>query len=132
MIIRNWRPLLALSLFALGMGGFIFALIIWTIPARAGEVQCGLKASWYGNQHHGRKTASGAVFDQWGISAAHMTAPFGTKFRVTYGGKSVVVTVTDRGNFARYGRAIDLSRGAFRKLADEDVGVLPVCLERLN
>lgn len=97
----------------------------------AGEPACGLKASWYGNAHHGRLTASGAVYDQWGLSAAHMTAPFGTRFRVTYGEKSVVVTVNDRGNFAKYGRAIDLSRGAFRKLAPEGQGVLRVCIERL-
>lgn len=98
----------------------------------AGEPACGLKASWYGLGHHGRLTASGAVYDQWGLSAAHMTAAFGTRFRVTYGEKSVVVTVNDRGNFAKYGRTIDLSRGAFRKLAPEGQGVLTVCLERLS
>lgn len=131
MLARNWRPLLAVSLLALSMGGFIFGLLIWTVPAHAGEVTCGLKASWYGNEHHGRHTASGAVYDQWGLSAAHMTAPFGARFRVTYGEKSVVVVVNDRGDFAKYGRAIDLSRGAFRKLAPEGQGVLAVCLERL-
>lgn len=121
------RPILALVLIA-----YAIAVVIGlsSSPARAGET-CGLKASWYGKEHDGRRTASGAIYDQWGLSAAHMTAPFGTRFRVTYGGKSVVVTVNDRGNFAKYGRAIDLSRGAFTRLAPEGAGVIRVCLERL-
>lgn len=124
------RPREIVTLLVL-VAAILICVFCATVTTRAAE-QCGLKASWYGNQHHGRKTASGAVFDQWGISAAHMTARFGTKFRVTHKGKSVVVTVNDRGDFAKYGRAIDLSRGAFRKLAPEGQGVIAVCLERLN
>jgi rare lipoprotein A len=91
------------------------------------------KASFYGFEHHGRDTTSGVEFNQWGLTAAHMTLPFGTKLRVTYQGRSVDVVVNDRGDFAKYGRVIDLSRGAFRKLANERVGVLRgVCLTRLN
>jgi rare lipoprotein A len=40
-------------------------------------------ASWYGAQHHGRRTASGERFDKNGMTAAHRSLPFGTKVRVT-------------------------------------------------
>ena len=128
---KNVAPVVALILGAFSIVAYA-AFWLAVLPTHAGEPACGLKASWYGLGHHGRLTASGAVYDQWGLSAAHMTAAFGTRFRVTYGEKSVVVTVNDRGNFAKYGRTIDLSRGAFRKLAPEGQGVLTVCLERLS
>ena len=67
-------------------------------------------ASFYGNES-GSKTASGQRFNQGAMTAAHRSLPFGTKLRVTYGGRSVVVTVNDRGPFIR-GRVLDLSKGA--------------------
>ena len=42
------------------------------------------------------------------LTCAHRSLPFGTKLRVTHGGRSVVVTVNDRGPFVR-GRVLDLS-----------------------
>lgn len=72
-------------------------------------------ASWYGNQFHGRKTASGERFNQHAMTAAHRTLAFGTLVRVTHKGKSVVVRINDRGPFIR-GRTIDLSKGAARKI----------------
>jgi len=77
-------------------------------------------ASWYGDDFHGRRTASGEVYDMHGYTAAHKTFPFGTKLRVTYlrTGRSAIVTVNDRGPFVS-GRDLDLSRGA----ADE-IGLL--------
>lgn len=70
-------------------------------------------ASWYGRQFHGRKTASGQVYDMNALTAAHPTLPFGTQVRVTNlsNRKSVVLTVNDRGPFARR-RIIDVSRHA--------------------
>ena len=55
-------------------------------------------ASYYGNRHQGRRTASGARFDQRKLTAAHPWLPFGTKVRVTAleTGKAVIVTITDR------------------------------------
>ena len=47
------------------------------------------------------------------MTAAHRSLPFGTKLRVTHGGRSVVVTINDRGPFVR-GRVLDLSTGAAR------------------
>src|ERR1044072_6064790 len=49
-------------------------------------------ASYYGNES-GSKTASGARFNQNAMTAAHRRLPFGTKLRVTHGGRSVVVTI---------------------------------------
>ncbi|MFT6673161.1 MAG: rare lipoprotein A, partial [Afipia broomeae] len=68
------------------------------------------KASYYGNES-GSKTASGQRFNQNAMTAAHRTLPFGTKLKVTHGGRSVVVTVNDRGPFIK-GRVLDLSKGA--------------------
>ena len=68
-------------------------------------------SSWYGNEFHGRPTASGEVFDQYGFTCAHRTLPFGTWLRVTFRGRSVIVKVNDRGPFVQ-GRMLDLSRGA--------------------
>jgi rare lipoprotein A len=84
------------------------------VPPPAGQV--GL-ASWYGGSFHGRRTASGERFDQEALTAAHRSLPLGTRARVTNleNGRSVIITVTDRGPFVR-GRIIDLSRGAARRL----------------
>ena len=57
------------------------------------------EASWYGPGFHGRRTASGEIFDQNALTAAHRTLPLGTKADVTgvETGKSVQVTINDRG-----------------------------------
>jgi rare lipoprotein A len=88
------------------------------------------KASWYGNWHHGKKTASGEKFDKNDYSAAHRTLPLGTEARVTNleNGKTVDVTVNDRGPF-KPGRVIDLSEAAAKELEIKDKGVAPVKIE---
>ena len=70
-------------------------------------------ASYYGAKFHGRRTASGARFDMNAMTAAHKTLPFGTRVLVTNprNGKSVTVTINDRGPYA-HGRTIDLSKAA--------------------
>lgn len=73
------------------------------------------KASWYGKPFHGRKTASGSRFNMNALTAAHRTLPFGTRVRVTYNGRSVTVTINDRGPFTA-GRMIDLSKAAAAKI----------------
>lgn len=89
-----------------------------------------VKASWYGPGFHGKKTASGETYNQNGLTTAHKSLPFGTKLRVTYKGKSVVVEVTDRGPYAR-GRTLDLSKGAAQWLGLIPAGVDYVCMEHL-
>lgn len=91
-------------------------------------------ASWYGGKHHGRKTASGEVFDQNAMTCASNTHKLGTKLRVTNpdNGNSVIVRVTDRGGFTKLGRLLDLSKGAFAKLASIQKGLIRVKVEMLD
>src|SRR5437879_3670317 len=80
------------------------------------DVQVGF-ASYYDSRFHGARTASGERYDEQAMTAAHRTLPFGTRVRVTNltNGRSVVVTITDRGPFAP-GRIIDVSKRAARNL----------------
>lgn len=74
-------------------------------------------ASWYGGWFHGKKTASGEVFDQNKLTAAHVSLPLGTKLLVKNEctGNSCVVKVNDRGPYVS-GRVLDLSKAAANKL----------------
>jgi rare lipoprotein A len=78
----------------------------------------------------GRHTASGARFNPDGLTAAHRTYPFGTRLVVTNprNGKSVTVTVNDRGPFVR-GVSLDLARGAAKAIGMLSTGA--VCMARL-
>lgn len=91
------------------------------------------EASYYGDRHHGKKTASGERFDQRALTAAHRTLPFGTQVRVTNlnNERSVVVRINDRGPFVR-GRIIDVSRAAAERLDMLRSGVVPVRIEALD
>lgn len=88
------------------------------------------RASWYGKEFHGKKTASGEKFNMYALTAAHKTLPFGTRVRVTNlaNGKSVVVKINDRGPFVK-GRIIDLSYAAAKKISLVGMGVVKVRLE---
>jgi len=87
-------------------------------------------ASYYANKYQGRKTASGELFNQKAMTAAHKRLPFGTKVKVTNvdNGKSVVVRVNDRGPFVS-GRIIDLSKSAFERIGNTRHGVIEVEIE---
>ena len=88
------------------------------------------EGSWYGRYHHGRKTSTGARFDQNALTAAHPTLPLGTKATVTNleTGKSVEVTINDRGPYAR-GRDIDLSKAAAQRIGVGKNGAVPVKID---
>jgi rare lipoprotein A len=88
------------------------------------------EASWYGAQHHGKQTASGTIFDQAELTAAHPSLPFGSKIKVTNlaNGKSVEVEITDRGPFVE-NRIIDLSQAAAKVLEMLDSGTATVRLD---
>ena len=98
-------------------------------PAPAKLPQTG-EASWYGAQHQGKQTASGTIFDQAGLTAAHPSLPFGSRIKVTNlaNGKSVEVEITDRGPFAG-NRIIDLSNAAAKALEMIESGTTTVRLE---
>jgi rare lipoprotein A len=74
-------------------------------------------ASWYGPGFHGKPTASGEIYNQNDLTAAHQTLPLGTKVMVTNleNGSATEVVVNDRGPFAK-GRIIDLSYAAAQSL----------------
>ncbi|MBI9081382.1 MAG: septal ring lytic transglycosylase RlpA family protein [Pseudodesulfovibrio sp.] len=82
------------------------------------------KASWYGSDFHGKKTANGQIYNMYGVSAAHKTLPLGTRVRVTNldNSRSVILVVNDRGPFV-HGRILDLSYGAAEKLGTVEAGV---------
>lgn len=102
------------------------ALVLWSMPVHAAECRQ-MTVSYYCCEHHGRKTASGAVFNENALTAAMPSrAHLGEVWKVYYGKKSVTVKITDTGGFAKYGRGMDLSRGAFAKLAPTSKGVIPV------
>ncbi|MBU0578318.1 septal ring lytic transglycosylase RlpA family protein [Patescibacteria group bacterium] len=87
------------------------------------------QASYYGEAFHGKTTASGAVFDASGYTAAHLTYPFGTWLKVTNleNNEYVYVEVTDRGPYVE-GRILDLSQAAFEHIASLSRGVITVSI----
>ena len=84
-------------------------------------------ASFYASKFQNRKTASGELFDNSSMTAAHKSLPFGTEVIVKNlnNGKSVKVKINDRGPFVK-GRIIDLTRKAFSRIANLDKGVTKV------
>lgn len=93
---------------------------------KKGKTEKGL-ASWYGEPYHGRRTASGEIYDMHEMTAAHRTLGFGTMVNVTRRdtGAEVKVRITDRGPFIK-GRIIDLSFAAAKKIDLDIDGVAPV------
>jgi rare lipoprotein A len=90
-------------------------------------------ASWYGPGFHGKKTASGEIYDQTKLTAAHKTLPLGSKARVTNleNGSTVEVQINDRGPFIE-GRIIDLSKAAAWALGFVEAGIVPVRVEMVE
>jgi rare lipoprotein A len=104
-----------------------------TTPApRHGAFEQTGEASWYGRQHHGKRTASGEVYDMHQLTAAHRTLPLGTRVLVTNldNGRTVEVRINDRGPFVAR-RVLDLSYAAARRLGAVGDGVIPVGLKVL-
>jgi rare lipoprotein A len=100
-------------------------------PSKPGETtwyarhltQAGI-ASWYGPRFHGRRTASGELFDQTKMTAAHRTLRFGTFVVVTKigNGRTVRVRINDRGPYVR-GRILDVTRAAAAELGMKAAGL---------
>lgn len=91
-------------------------------------------ASWYGGRFDGHVTASGEIYDMYGMTACHPTLPFGTLVRVVNrrNNRSVVVRITDRGDLVHEGRVIDLSFGAAEELAMVNSGIAQVDIEVIS
>lgn len=115
-------------------------LVAYTSPADAQaksasqqpQVEYGL-ASWYGDPFHGRRTASGEIYDMSQLTAAHKYATFGSHAIVTNldTGRSVRVRINDRGPFVE-GRILDVSRAAAMRLGILKVGVANVKVSFLS
>jgi len=106
-----------------------FAALVLISKLSAQQPEFG-QASYYGDKFNGRRTASGEVFDNKKMTAAHRTHPFGTQLKVTNlkNNKSVVVTVNDRGPF-KAGRVIDVSKEAANQLDFVIAGIADVKVE---
>ncbi len=97
-------------------------------PVTLGYEEAG-EASWYGNPYHGRRAASGEVYDMNQMTAAHRTLPFGTRIRVQslVDGSAVEVRINDRGPFKDEDkRILDLSFAAGKLLGAIGPGVIPI------
>jgi rare lipoprotein A len=91
------------------------------------------RASWYGDDFQGQKTASGENFDENEMTCAHRSLPLGSLIRVTNlrNHKTVVVRVNDRGPMPE-SRVVDLSYAAARFLGFSSRGTAPVRLDLVN
>jgi rare lipoprotein A len=117
--------------FRLSLAAAAATLSLVSFLPSAALAQTGI-ASYYAGEHHGRRTASGERFNMHAMTAAHRSAPFGTRLQVTNlaNGRSVVVRVNDRGPFVR-GRIVDVSSGAARALGMKGAGTARVRIARL-
>lgn len=106
----------------------LLCLVLLVTSANAGV------ASWYGERFHNKRTASGELFNMNAMTCASNTHKIGTKLLVTNkeNGKSVVVKVNDTGGFKKYGRTLDLSKGAFSKIANTSKGVINVNIKPIK
>jgi rare lipoprotein A len=102
----------------------LFAALLLCVCVTAASPEP-MRASFYGSES-GNRTANGERFQPLGLTAAHRTLPFGTRLRVSHGGRSVIVRINDRGPAAWTGRSLDLSLGAARALGLERAGVARV------
>ncbi|EIQ01128.1 lipoprotein [Opitutaceae bacterium TAV1] len=107
-----------------------FALLL--VTALADPTPLAGKASWYGEEHAGRPMANGKPFDPGALTCASWHFPLGIRIEVRHAGRKVTVVVTDRGPGRRFpDRVVDLSRAAFARLADPDVGLIEVTVAPL-
>jgi len=130
---RGYLPLVvALTALALAASCSRAVMTTPSAPPVTGTEEVGM-ASWYGAPHHGRRTASGEVFDMNQLTAAHRTLPFGTRLLVTNRdtNQSAEVRVNDRGPFVE-GRILDVSYAAGRLLGAVGPGLIPVRVRVLS
>ncbi|MGB9721023.1 MAG: septal ring lytic transglycosylase RlpA family protein [bacterium] len=108
---------------------FLISCCCITGGAQTHIIDYGL-ASYYGDEFHGKKTASGEIYNKWDYTCAHKTLNFGTRLKVTNieNKKSVIVRVNDRGPFAK-NRIIDLSYAAAKEIDLITKGVIRVKIE---
>ena len=96
---------------------FLLLFIVCSLSSNAQGQMVRGNASYYADKFHGKRTASGEIYNKDSMTCAHLKYPFGTmlKVRNPINGKTVTVRVTDRGPYVKH-RIIDLSRAAAREL----------------
>jgi rare lipoprotein A len=111
----------------------LILVILFAFASGHAHAEIGM-ASWYGHYWAGKKTASGAIFNPHGYTAASWNYKFGTHVLVTNlkNNKSVVVRINDRGPAHRLKRLIDLSQAAAIKIGMLKSGICMVKVEKLN
>jgi len=99
----------------------------WYVPREQPDYDHVGRASWYGADFHGRKTANGEIFDRWALTAAHPTLPIPSYAYVTNprNNRTILVRINDRGPYA-HDRILDLSQAAAQLLDTERQGVATV------
>ena len=110
----------------------LFLILTMLLTPNKGNTEIGV-ASYYGKGFHGKKTASGKIFNKYGKTGAHRKLPFGTHVKVTNlnNGLTTTVEITDRGPFIK-GRIIDLSEQAAQELGFQKKGIAKVSIEVVN
>ena len=110
-----------------------FSLMFGEEPQQSSKKFIEGRASFYGKEFEGRKTASGEIFSNYKFTAAHRKYAFGTYLRVINlkNNLSVTVRVSDRGPY-NYTRIIDLSEAAARRIGSYMHGLTTVRIEELN
>lgn len=108
------------------------ALGALTPLAAEAKLSCGSVSHYgHGDGFHGQIAADGSRFSAYGLTAASPSLPLGSRIRVVNkaNGRSVVVTITDRGPWYG-GRMLDLSYAAFARVASPSQGIARVCMAR--
>jgi rare lipoprotein A len=113
-----------------------FALLLAAVLLLCGWHACFYdRATWYGDSERGKRMANGHPFNPDALTAASWDYPLGSRLRVVYGKKSVLVEVTDRGGaraFMQFGDVVDLSRAAFARLEKPAAGTIRVKITRVE
>ena len=130
--LQSWAAVVALAAVLAGCATTRSPVKVRPKALPPGTVETG-EASWYGERHQGRRTASGELYDMYRLTAAHPALPLGTQVLVTnlQNGRSVEVRVNDRGPTVP-GRIIDLSYAAARTLGAVAAGTVPVSIRVLS
>jgi rare lipoprotein A len=128
------KPLVTLACLLCWIGLSILAGCASTAePGAASDDAAVGIASYYADRFHGRRTASGELYDRNAMTAAHRRLPFGTRVRVINleNGQAVDVRINDRGPFVA-GRVIDVSYAAARQLGMLKRGIVKVRVEPMD
>ena len=110
---------------------FLGIMLIGLISGSNKDVYQTGTASFYANKFEGRKTASGEIFRQDSLTAAHKSLPFGTMLKVTNISNDSVVIVKVNDRIGNSSRVIDLSLKAAQKLNFVNKGLTKVTLEKI-